>query len=201
MSSAANDDDTHSTIINGQPVHTDKTAIIHKGNDANIPGTIHSLWQWCVRTSNHVLLISQHSVSDRGYIYIDDTAAITFINDKIGEKHDATNPAPPTATRVRKMKVAADVAHAKDPTASPLKGDDLTFATAIPAGTKTYSVNPTRVNEAKSALLTSLGHIFSSADWFLFYSNLLLNSLLIIDYSAHSEHTSERSSLGTRLGL
>ena len=160
-------DDAQVTVIAGQPVHPDNTVILHKGNDANISGAIHSFWQWCIRTNTHVLLIKHHATAERGYIYIDDYAAISFINDIIVDDRDAKNPAPPTATRVRQTKEAADTAHALDST-SP-SSDKLTFASAIPDGDKTFQKNKYKITEAKASLLTSLGHIFKAADWCCYF--------------------------------
>ena len=61
------------------PVFTDNNPILFKGNDAEIPGLIHAFGAWSTRTGRFAPFLKHHVVSDHGYIFIDDLAAISFL--------------------------------------------------------------------------------------------------------------------------
>lgn len=155
------DSHTNNTAV---PVYADNMPIMFNGNDATIPGAVHSFEQWVVRTSMFKSLIHEHVVSTRGKIYVDSVDAVSFQTGKVIDtvKYSATKPCPPSTIRKEKVIENATAAHALD--AKSPDPASIKFESKIPDDSAIV-VNPMRVNEEKSALLVALTHVFGKADW------------------------------------
>ena len=161
--SLTNDDDSKPTTTPSRliPILPDGTDITWNENDATILATLNSIGKWVKRTNTHESLIEDRAVLVKGKIYIDSPEALNFmISDTLTDDRDIMSPSPPSRQR---LKDALDNAEEEGDDRKKLEAAAIT---KVPDEVKhDFIVNPMVIKQALAELLTTLLHVFGSADW------------------------------------
>ena len=145
------------TNVIGIPVTADKQPIIWDGNDAHIEGNLYEVGRYYKRVGLFQALFKHHAAPlSNGRLAVDSASSAYFVYGKINDPRDFEDPCPPTAQRL------ADEFNAARTTAG--KSVAPALSAVPPAFTNQIVISEHTVETENSKLLTSLTHVFGSAE-------------------------------------
>ena len=148
-----------------QPVYTDGTPIIWDGNDATIAGALYEVKKFFKRKNLYQTLFKNRTVPIKGGILAVDSAnAAYFLTGVIPHgTFDFDKPCPPTAVRTDAWNLATTIPGTPAHNKATIAG--ARHLTEIPVQHKhLYQIGEHVIDAAEADLLTSLTHVFGSAE-------------------------------------